>query len=197
MTAELNTPQYTRRWFRHRTKSTFEKYLLPFAGQKLFYVEIGVFEARSMRWMLENVLTHPESRAVGIDPWLATRKLDAEYMNDVWMRAMHNVRPWTDMCMLDRELSSKVLSDGSFLPESIDILYIDGDHNKPGVIKDIDLGWPLVKPGGHVIFDDYENRIEKSNHVKQAIEEYFRPEYSGRFEPWYKYRYQIAFKKVS
>ncbi len=196
MTVTPNKPQFTRRWFKYRTKSTFVKYLLPLAGQQMCYVEIGVFEAASLRWMLENVLTHPNSSAIGIDPWEKTRKLDAEYMDGVYQRAKHNIEPWRDRCGLIRKSSTDLLASPFFVPESIDLLYIDGDHNKAGVIKDIDLGWPLVKTGGRVIFDDYENRIPKHGHVKQAIEEYFLPEYEGRFEWWYKDRHQVAFRKV-
>ena len=33
----------------------------------LRYLEIGVFEGRSLLWMLENILTHPSSAATAID----------------------------------------------------------------------------------------------------------------------------------
>ena len=34
------------------------------------YLEIGVFEGRSMTWMMDNILTHPTSSAIGIDSWI-------------------------------------------------------------------------------------------------------------------------------
>jgi hypothetical protein len=33
----------------------------------IHYLEIGVFEGRSLIWMLENILTHPTSKATCID----------------------------------------------------------------------------------------------------------------------------------
>ena len=42
-----------------------------------------------------------------------------------------------------------------FLPNGIDLLFIDGDHNYDAVIKDFNLYYSLVNPGGFVVFDDY------------------------------------------
>lgn len=200
----LNKPQYTRRWFPQRTRSTFEKHLLPFAGKPLLYVEIGVFEARSLRWMLTNVLTHPDSRALGIDPWdlKADQKYDATRKHDmtaVMERAEHNVMPWSyrKASLVRADSAIWLRSPENFIePESIDILYIDGDHKRDRVIDDINAGWPYVKVGGRIIFDDYENRVRKRDHVKQAVDEYFLPNFKDLIEPWYKDRFQIAFVKV-
>ena len=43
----------------------------------------------------------------------------------------------------------------SLLESSVDILFIDGDHTKDGVIKDFNDYSKLVTEGGIVIFDDY------------------------------------------
>ena len=43
----------------------------------------------------------------------------------------------------------------SLLDNSIDLLFIDGDHRKAGVIKDFDAYSELVTVGGIVVFDDY------------------------------------------
>jgi len=38
----------------------------------------------------------------------------------------------------------------------IDVLFIDGDHSAEGVVADFENYAPLVRPGGVIIFDDYE-----------------------------------------
>lgn len=38
-----------------------------------------------------------------------------------------------------------------------DIIYIDADHEFESVISDIRMFWPLLKPGGVMIFDDYQD----------------------------------------
>jgi cephalosporin hydroxylase len=52
--------------------------------------------------------------------------------------------------------------------EGIDILFIDGDHSYQGVINDFNLYKDLVKVGGYIIFDDY-NDHECSPEVKGAV----------------------------
>jgi predicted O-methyltransferase YrrM len=38
---------------------------------------------------------------------------------------------------------------------SFDIVYIDGSHKASDVLEDAVISWRLVKPGGLIIFDDY------------------------------------------
>ncbi|MEG5057143.1 class I SAM-dependent methyltransferase [Microcoleus sp. A2-C5] len=51
--------------------------------------------------------------------------------------------------------SSTILS--SFPDEYFDWIYIDADHAYEGVCKDIQQGYPKVKPDGMMIFNDYTN----------------------------------------
>lgn len=36
-----------------------------------------------------------------------------------------------------------------------DLLYIDGDHDQPHATGDVERYWPLLRPGGYLVFDDY------------------------------------------
>jgi cephalosporin hydroxylase len=51
---------------------------------------------------------------------------------------------------------------------SIDVLFIDGDHTYGGVIKDFELYSPFVSKNGYIIFDDY-NDSHHSPDVKKAV----------------------------
>ncbi len=51
--------------------------------------------------------------------------------------------------------SSTILS--SFTDEYFDWIYIDADHAYEGVCKDIQQGYPKVKPDGMMVFNDYTN----------------------------------------
>lgn len=55
------------------------------------------------------------------------------------------------------------------ITKEIDILFIDGDHSKDGVIKDFNLYSDLVVSGGYIVFDDY-NDHEYSPEVKPAVD---------------------------
>ena len=52
----------------------------------------------------------------------------------------------------------------------IDILFIDGDHTYKGVINDFENYSKLVKRGGYIIFDDYNDYLD-SPYVKPAVNE--------------------------
>jgi predicted O-methyltransferase YrrM len=54
------------------------------------------------------------------------------------------------------------------ITQEIDILFIDGDHTKEGVMNDFLLYHKMVVPGGYVVFDDY-NDHEYSPEVKPTV----------------------------
>jgi len=54
--------------------------------------------------------------------------------------------------------------------DNIDLLFIDGDHFYQGVINDFMLYHDLVKTGGYILFDDY-NDTEYSPEVKPAVDD--------------------------
>jgi predicted O-methyltransferase YrrM len=54
--------------------------------------------------------------------------------------------------------------------DTIDVLFIDGDHSYTGVVNDFQLYSPLVKNGGYVVFDDY-NDHKFSPEVKKAVDD--------------------------
>jgi predicted O-methyltransferase YrrM len=43
----------------------------------------------------------------------------------------------------------------SWSEEPLDMIFVDGDHTKPGIDGDIEAWWPNLKPGGLMIFHDY------------------------------------------
>lgn len=54
--------------------------------------------------------------------------------------------------------------------DEIDVLFIDGDHSFNGVKSDFELYSPLVKTGGYIIFDDYNDK-QHSPAVKPSVDE--------------------------
>lgn len=55
------------------------------------------------------------------------------------------------------------------LVDKVDILFIDGDHSYNGVIQDYDMYIDLVKEGGYIVFDDY-NDSQFSPEVKLGVD---------------------------
>ena len=144
---DKNPPSFSQTWSEH-FEANAKRHLVPLAGRPLRYLEIGVFEARSSLWMFEHVLTHPDSRMVGIDAWPVPTDPFEE-------RARANLAPQGERVELIKGRSHAALRDPRLLPESFDIIYIDGDHTSLGVMTDSVLCWPLLKVGGICIWDDY------------------------------------------
>lgn len=53
--------------------------------------------------------------------------------------------------------------------KEIDLLFVDGDHRYVGVTTDMNSWLPKVKPGGYVLFHDYNSSWSE---VKKAVDEY-------------------------
>jgi len=195
--------RFTKRWFLNRNLPTFRELIYPlWSGKSMLYLEVGVYEGMSLIWMMQYVLTHPDSRAIGVDPWLMSTKLDGAHMEAVRERAFHNLLPWRDRCELVRGNSSEVLRKMlrrqgwlGVRRDSVDLCMIDGDHHGLLVLDDARLCLQLVKPGGWIVFDDVENDRKKREHVKQGLEMFLK-ESGDRVKQLWKHRYMEAFEKL-
>jgi len=119
-------------------------------------MEIGCFEGRCTVWMLENVLTGEGSKIYCLDPWLG--HFDYYYNAPAAAGALEtfraNIAPWADRVIVQQGFSQELLRANQYRP--LDLVFIDGSHRACDVLEDAVLVWPLVKPGGIVVFDDYQ-----------------------------------------
>lgn len=162
------------RWFR-RVEDEFCPLMMPFAGQPILYVEIGCWAGASAEWVCRNVLTHPESRGVGIDPYLPERRHPKEEIDRIVRRATARVKAtgvmwkWMELESV-RALASVGNMIGGF-GQPIDIFYVDGCHDAGAVVTDFALAWPMLRDGALVIFDDYVTAKAKSTpNVREGVE---------------------------
>lgn len=129
--------------------NVWNKVLQPYKGRPgLNYLEIGVFEGRSLIWMLENILTDSTSRATAVDIFGGPSGDYEQTYRDNLKRSGSENKVTTI-----KDFSQSAMRTMPF--ESYDIIYIDGSHLKNDVLEDAVLAWRLVKPGGLIIFDDY------------------------------------------
>jgi predicted O-methyltransferase YrrM len=111
----------------------------------LHYLEVGVFEGRSVVWMLENVLTHPSTRVTAVD-------IFPEGLAETFRANMRLTGRADDVTILEGP-SGDVLRT---LPaRTFDVVYIDGSHTADDVLADAVLAWGLMKVGGVLVFDDF------------------------------------------
>lgn len=197
--------QFTRHWFSSRNKRTFADYVLPeWKYKKAFYLELGVFEGMSLSWMVLNVLDHPDSRAVGVDPWLMTSKLSSEVMEKVRERAFHNLGPWIgEKVGLVRGSSTEVLRYAlrrkqgfmGIRRKGVDLCMIDGNHHAFAVLDDLRLVYKLVRRGGWIMLDDVENQQKKKHHVKEGLAIWLDTD-NPRVDLVTKHRYMEIYRKL-
>lgn len=117
----------------------------------IHYLEVGLYEGRSAIWVLENILTDPTARLTGIDVF-------PEDLEERWQINLERSGQGSQVTTI-KGYSQKVLRE---LPlESFDAIYIDGSHTGYDVLADAILSWDLLKPGGVLIFDDYQWRRGK------------------------------------
>lgn len=137
---------FTTEWFDSEKITTWSKLLKPYQKKKyVTYLEIGVWEGRSLLWMMDHILTDPTSRTVAVD--MFSPQIEQTFRQNL-AKSGHAHR-----VQLIRERSETALR--RMTPNSFDIIYIDGAHDVKTVLIDAINAWELLKPGGILIFDDY------------------------------------------
>lgn len=129
-------------------------------------VEIGVALGGHAETLLQNTQIQTY---FGIDPYLYNYDPNDGFSKDVasytslggqanfdslyeWVKEVR-LKPFQERCCLLREFSTKAAT--SFPDESIDCIFIDGDHRYEAVIADLSAWFPKLKPGCLIIGDDY------------------------------------------
>jgi hypothetical protein len=121
----------------------------------LQYLEVGIFEGRSVVWMLENVLTHPTSHVTGIDIFWAKDAIEYEYSPEREKVYEDNVIAAGGEGRFTTIVEFSQVALRKLPLNYYDVIYIDGEHNGPAVLEDAVLAGRLLKSGGVLIFDDY------------------------------------------
>jgi hypothetical protein len=122
------------------------------------YLEVGVFEGRSLFWMLDNVLTGNGASAVAVD----------HFAGDYQKVFADNLRT-SGKCKrvtVIKDRSESVLRN--LQPRSFDIVFIDGSHAARDVLTDSVLSWQLLVDGGLLIWDDYGNEKPRDEFLTLA-----------------------------
>ncbi len=183
---EQNPYQYSEDFVSH-WEGTWELMLGPLRGTRgLRILEIGSFEGRSAVWFLENLLTADDASIVCLDPFKAPW---AEGFFDKNMVLTGVGNKVTKLKMRSDEYLAAMPED------RFDLVYVDGGHTAPTVLFDALLSWLLVKPGGILMFDDYEWGPDKPPHERPQISiDVFMAILAGNYEVLHE-GYQILLRK--
>lgn len=116
-------------------------------------LEIGCFEGQSACWFLDNILTHPTSRLICVDPFavpMATillRFFEARFDENIAASGAAN--------RVTKLIGPSQVVVRTLQPAQFDFIYVDGSHKVGDVLQDAVLAWTVLRPGGIVMFDDY------------------------------------------
>jgi len=132
-----------------------------YADTPVTYLEIGTYAGASAALMLSY---HKPTFAYSIDVGTPIPQKTCEENISPYIRpgSTHTYLKGNSKNKNIRDTVSKVLSN------AVDILFIDGDHSETAVALDFFNYAPLVKQGGFVVFDDYED-AQSSPDVKKAV----------------------------
>jgi predicted O-methyltransferase YrrM len=161
-TSMTNTEyQFTKDWF-NWAPEVWQQLIphLPGEPGKRRFLEIGSFEGRSTVWIMENMMADGDYMLC-IDTWQGGEEHGEEDMDAVFNRFRANVQAAREKTGIksvghSRETSTKGLAEELIeWAGTYDFIYIDGSHIAKDVLTDACMAWPLLKPKGLMVFDDY------------------------------------------
>lgn len=126
------------------------------------FCEVGVFLGRSLAFM---GTIRPDLQLIGIDAWSETSLKPSHGDRATYDKFLQHMEPYKfgDRLTIKRTMSCF----GILCIEAVDMIFIDADHDYPGVKNDIALAKHVVKPGGILSGHDYAG----DNGVVQAVHE--------------------------
>lgn len=118
-------------------------------------LEVGSYEGRSACWLMENILTHNESRLLCVDPWDGTDKTLGIQTIKAYELFKGNTRRYGSRVSHIRDTSTRALAQFITQGRTFDVVFVDGDHEGLTALTDLVMSWHLLKNGGHLVMDDY------------------------------------------
>lgn len=134
-------------------------------AKPLIVVELGVFGGRSLLPQALALREAGQGIIYGVDPMQIAPATEGEigeanlqwWMKDCPLHTIHEgamqamwregLEPWFIYIRATAEHAAHMF-------KSIDMLHFDQNHSETASMRDIQIYYPLVKPGGHIWFDD-------------------------------------------
>jgi predicted O-methyltransferase YrrM len=161
--------------------------LHPLREKVLRILEIGSWEGRSALFFLKYL---PRSCVVCVDTFGGNVEHHLNlYFAELAPKAEgkfdRNLVELMDRIEKIKGTSASVLPKLGVARRRFDLAYIDGSHIAADVYSDATLTWPMMQPGGIVIFDDYEWMAEEQEPPKLGIDA-FLATLDGQYQELYR-----------
>lgn len=185
---------FTSNWISARTKN-WEEALSHLKGKpNIKGLEIGVYEGRSLAWWYENILTGENNSMFAVEPWREKFEPNLKRFRD------HGY----DQSKLDVAFTTgqkALMSYATNEQYPFDFAYIDGGKDADTVLQNSILTWLQLKPGGIIIWDDYEWKWTEGSIIPEEIPllpkvgiDAFLSAHEGKYEELHR-DWQIIIKK--
>lgn len=100
---------------------------------------------------------------------------------------LSRINPYMNRITVIQQPSSKAAS--VIENETLDFVFIDGDHSYESVLEDIQLWYPKVREGGMVSGHDYDLTRKKLFGVIRAVRQYFKKDFKVAVDcVWYHFK---------
>lgn len=155
-------------------------------------LEIGSYEGLSACFFSDELLRHPDSRLVCVDPFSSndtTTDVTSE-VEAIFFRNISKSRNYEKVRVYKME-SDEYFTNKDAANQFFDFVYIDGSHVLEQIIRDIENSFQHLRVGGILWLDDYRGTQE----LYMAFHRYF----STCKLPLIKIHegYQLAFRKLN
>lgn len=133
------------------------------------FVEIGCYFGGSTIYLAEQIVKHGKDiKIYAVDIFknmidIGTKSIDGSIFPYFWSNVANRS---TKVQQLIRPvmIPSPVVAN-AFPDESVDFVYIDGDHSEQGIIKDLNAWYPKIKSTGWLGGHDYNQKVQEQVHL--------------------------------
>lgn len=162
----------------------------------LTFLEIGCFEGRATKWLLKNILTDQTSKIIVVDTFEGSPEFPQFGIDNSKIKSnfLENIEPFKEKVIIIPTSSADYL--GRAEPNQCDFIYVDGSHRAIDVLRDGIHAFDILKPGGSIIFDDYQWDMGKGEAERpyEAIQAFLKI-WGGFYGKWKFWLDQAAFTK--
>jgi len=156
-------------------------------------LEIGCYEGLSSVFFADNLLSHPDSSMICVDPFMTLETNDHRdfLKNNEEENFDYNIK----RCSNSEKITvHKITSDKFFETNrsTFNFIYIDGCHEPDFITRDMKNSFDVLEPGGIMWMDDYCGG--DGVRIKSAMNNFLK-EYEGKYSLIHS-GYQLAIKKT-
>lgn len=169
-------PQFGENWF---TYSNFYSEMVERFPSGSHFVEIGSWKGKSSVYMaVEIINSGKDIKFDCVDPWMDAQPEGVYYETypNLYETFLSNIEPVKTHINPVRKFSADAVKN--YKRNSLDFVFIDGNHEHPFIDEDIKLWYPKVKSGGIIAGHDYPHPP-----VFEAVNAKFK-EVESREECW-------------